>query len=188
MKAVDIEAQKQRFIEAIRIESPERAASNALNAAFQRNPTYSAASTSDDRSKFRTEFIEHLLSAVETYRGGVNESNHVDTIVRLSDGLSAGHPMTLAGQRLRIGTTQKALNLFLKTIWCLEPRFATPPHCPVDAIILQAAGIYGSWTKVDSIEAYSEWLSTIRRRASAQGFGSIAEWELETWSSLVLGR
>jgi hypothetical protein len=36
----------------------------------------------------------------------------------------------------RVGTAQKALNLYLKYLWCLG-EIKTPPHCPFDRGIIQ---------------------------------------------------
>ena len=41
-------------------------------------------------------------------------------IVALSEGLSEDHADILAGKRFRVGTAQKALNLYLKYLWCLQ--------------------------------------------------------------------
>jgi hypothetical protein len=36
---------------------------------------------------------------------------------------------------MRIGLAQKALNLYLKYLWCLG-EIHEPPHCPLDSIVL----------------------------------------------------
>jgi len=123
-----------------------------------------------------------MQSQAATYKKGVEEVNHLKSISLLADWMSSDHGKVLAGGRLRIGIAQKALNLFLKTLWCLDSNFANPPHCPVDGIILKEAGIWGSWTQLDSIDIYSEWISVIRRRAKSVGYDSICEWELATWN------
>ena len=52
----------------------------------------------------------------------------------------------LSGGHLRYGTSQKALNLYLKFLW--RPGKATTP--PFDRVVLTAGGIDGVWTKCDS--------------------------------------
>ena len=101
----------------------------------------------------------------------------------MADALSSDYKGDLVLGRLRIGTVQKALNLYLKTVWCMEPSWPTPPHCPVDRIILERAGINGSWTKLDSMSTYCEWIERLRKHASGNGFDSVAEWELCAWQS-----
>ena len=123
-----------------------------------------------------------MKSHASIYREGVEEVDHLRTISQLANSMSSDHAEVLIGGRLRIGTAQKALNLFLKTMWCLESDFATPPHCPVDGIVLKESAIWGSWTQLDSIDTYSEWISIIQRRAKLGGFDSIAEWELAIWN------
>lgn len=93
---------------------------------------------------------------------------HSDNICSLSDG------------RFRIGLAQKALNLYLKYLWCAGFA-ARPPHCPVDAIILESAGIRAAtpWTRLDSIEEYARLIEALRAIASGR---PLAEWELEVWS------
>lgn len=71
--------------------------------------------------------------------------------------------------RFRIGLAQKALNLYLKYLWCADLA-ARPPHCPVDAIILAAAGIKDAtpWTKLDSIDEYARLIERLRSRSAGK--------------------
>ena len=45
------------------------------------------------------------------------------------------------GISFKIGHSQKLLNLMLKYYWCLEWLKYTPPHCPIDRMILVAAKV-----------------------------------------------
>src|SRR5262249_10484866 len=70
-------------------------------------------------------------------------------------------------------------NLYLKYLWCFK-RIGMPPHCPIDGVVLTAAGIDGSWTASDSEDEYLSWIAVIRRQAEAKGL-SLAEWEHRVW-------
>lgn len=128
-------------------------------------------------------FARHLRHALEKflpeYRKSVSDERHCANIERLSDELSAKHKKALHGGRFRIGSAQKALNLYLKFMWCLG-RIRQPPHCPFDAIVL--AKIPGSetvkWTQLDDISKYREIVKNARKGA---GKIKLAKWELEVY-------
>lgn len=98
-----------------------------------------------------------------------------------ADDLSSDFAPLFRAGRFRIGLAQKALNLYLKYLWCAGFA-ARPPHCPVDAIILEAAGIRDAtpWTRLDSIEEYVRLIHRLRDGTKGQ---PIAEWELAAWSA-----
>lgn len=50
--------------------------------------------------------------------------------------LSSEYVSVLADGRMKIGHAQKALNLYLKYMWCAG-WVREPPHCPFDRIVLQ---------------------------------------------------
>jgi len=115
------------------------------------------------------------------YVSPVNDSNHLANIVGIADSLSAEYRTLFRDGRFRIGLAQKALNLYLKYLWCAG--FAKqPPHCPVDAIILAAADIKDAkpWTKLDSIDEYARLIERLRSKTKGQ---PLAVWELERWSA-----
>jgi hypothetical protein len=57
-------------------------------------------------------------------------------------------------------------------------KIATPPHCPVDGIVLREAKIDGSWAKCDSEKEYLQWINEIRRKTVPL---CLAQWEYEVW-------
>jgi hypothetical protein len=81
---------------------------------------------------------------------------------------------------LRHGISQKAFNLYLKYLWRLG-KIALPPHCPVDAIVLRAGEILGSWTECNSELEYMDWVNRLRTKAQQTGVASLSEWEYEVW-------
>jgi hypothetical protein len=171
---------KKRFAaEAAKATDAESAARNAILASLQRNPTYS--SPTADGGKFHRAFATALHEVADLYNSDVSEGDHVKVIQSISSQLSAEFPNILKGNRLRIGTTQKALNLYLKTLWCLDLERPDPPHCPVDGTILARVKISGKWTELDSSEVYMQWIERLRTHALRISFDTLAEWELVVW-------
>ncbi len=174
LSLMNIQAQKTRFIHKV-------LADNAILAALQRNKTYVASDI--DSGPFRVAFADQLIRQNDRYSSAVEDGEHCDVIKQIADNLSTEFGPILIARRLRIGTVQKALNLYVKSLWCMEPNRPIPPHCPIDRIILEKAGIDDSWTKLDSIDTYRVWMKKVRGRALQDGFDNLAEWELHSWSS-----
>lgn len=132
-----------------------------------------------DRVKLRNAVRERLKAIESKYaNGNVSESEHVANIAALADGLSAEFAPLLADGRFRIGPAQKALNLYLKYLWCAG-WIHRPPHCPVDAIVLGEAGhVSILWSKIESIDSYREAIAILREAAGGM---PLADWELEAW-------
>lgn len=116
------------------------------------------------------------------YLNTISEELHLKNIVDMAESLSSEFGYLLKNNRFRIGAAQKAINLFVKFLWCLNDNFPTPPHCPIDRGILKEVSIYKSWTQLDSINTYQDWIKKIGEHARLKGFTSIAEWELDLWN------
>lgn len=141
-----------RFLEVTRVTTEQSAMSNAIQAALQRNKTYRDDLDDDMRTKLRAEWARIIRDETKHYTLSVSDLQHCEAVRRISDELSTRFAQFLSNGRLRYGTSQKALNLYLKFLWRLD-KVVTPPHCPVDASVLQAGGIDGSWTEVRQREA-----------------------------------
>jgi hypothetical protein len=174
---------KKQFLQVTRVHSRQLAISNSITAALQRNKTYIDDIPDSERIRFREGFAKKLQTYAAQYRIGITEDAHLANIKQLSHELSSQFAPILVDRHLRIGTTQKALNLLLKFLWCLEDDWATPIHCPVDSIVLQAAHVREAWTKLDSLDTYALWIAQIRAVALAAGAPTIAEWELNLWNN-----
>ena len=172
---------KDRFLVRTRVHSQQAALDNALAAALQHNRTYSTL-FGTARAGFRSSLKGQLLDRGLLYCSPVSDEAHVANIEGIAEALSEKHHEILEGGRLRIGTAQKALNLYLKFMWCLDPYRPTPPHCPVDGVVLAAARIPGAWTRLDLLELYLDWIRQLRTLAS--------EWATPIWQngSLIPGR
>jgi hypothetical protein len=153
-----------------------------LMGTVQRGKLYQKDSTEDQRKAFRRELRFELERLAEQYRGVVSERRHFANIERLAKTLSDKHPKALSGKRLRIGSAQKALNLYLKYMWCLG-HIPIPPHCPFDARVLsKMPGCRDvRWTQLDSISEYEN----IVRCAEAAACGiPLAKWELRLYNAM----
>jgi hypothetical protein len=91
--------------------------------------------------------------------------------------------------RTRVGAgrlgTGPAFSLYLKYLWRLKIVVVPPPLCPVDRVVLKAAGIDGSWTKCESEEQYVEWIDKLNEKAEPLG---LAEWENRIWLEWFLAQ
>jgi hypothetical protein len=115
----------------------------------------------------------------------VTEEAHIRNIVELSTSLSSAHANVLNNRRFRIAAAQKALNLYLKYLWCLG-KIPSPPHCPFDFQIIGKLPNYTGpgWTTLDREEDYRALVDA----AKVAGRGSsLAAWELRTYNNAHLG-
>lgn len=155
-----------------------------LAATLQRNKVYKKGTNDKKRLDFRNSLKEKLITLSDKYkRGKVSCTAHMENISRLSHQISEDYKDILDGGRFKIGAAQKALNMYLKYLWCLNmiPPKPEPPHCPIDAIILKKAKIYGvAWTKIDCIDEYKELIEKVKDIAKKEGL-SLAKWELDKW-------
>jgi hypothetical protein len=165
------------FLEALDVKTEESAMRNAIQSALQHNKTYRDGVGDPKRKQFRTEWATFIRNESIRYTQPVSDVQHCESITRISDGLSSKFGGYLINGRLRYGTSQKAFNLHLKFLWRMG-KAATPPHCPVDGIMLKEAGINEKWTKCDAKEEYMNWVTALRVKASPR---SLAEWEYDVW-------
>ena len=156
-----------------------------LMATVQRAGVYAPGSREKNRREFQTTLRGQLESTAEGYANQVTEEEHIRSIVDLAARLTSSHANVLKNGRFRIGTAQKALNLYLKYLWCLG-KIGPPPHCPFDFQILKTLPNYTgpSWTKLDREEDYRALVEAAK--AKAQG-SSLAAWELRTYNGAEPG-
>lgn len=181
MKLAAVDQQKA-FIEEVLF-------SNALSAAFQRSTTYRKDEdfSSKQKDALRETLKSFLRSTVNDplyVAGSVSDSQHRSKIIELADAVSSQHANLLEGEKFRIGSAQKILNLYLKFHWCMG-KIAEPPHCPLDRIVIERlAKKYHThkWTKLDSIGDYQLLIDALRELATRGGC-SIAQWELQAYET-----
>jgi len=179
-----MKSQKKSFLKRVNVSSVQDALRNSLVASLQRNRTYKDGVQNFDREPLRRAIQRKLQIMESLYSNPVSDESHINNIVEISKSLSTEFGYLLVGGRFRIGTSQKALNLFAKFLWCLNDNWPTPPHCPLDGKILKQVSIYEPWTKLDSRKKYQAWINRLRKHAHNMNFTSIAEWELSAWNKL----
>ena len=144
-----------------------------------RSITYDKRASESQRAAFKAALRRKLEAVGERYRKLVEDEEHIAAIERLARELSTEFKDCLHRGRFRIGSAQKALNLHLKYLWCVETTRPCPPHCPFDSIIIDRLGLSESvrWTALDDISIYRQLVDRARSLAAAKG-QTIAEWEL----------
>jgi hypothetical protein len=153
-----------------------------LAAISQRGGIYLKGLTEAQRSPFQGGLRRNLDRISARYARSVSEARHIEYIAELADVITRQHAPVLAERRFRIGSAQKALNLYLKCLWCagLVP---TPPHCPFDRRIIKRllAADRCNWTVIDGIDEYRRLVAAAKKLA---GTRPLAEWELELYNSV----
>ncbi len=152
----------------------------SANGALGRSNTYSESATDAEKSIFRDSLYMELLKYEKRYLKRVSEADHIKNIIDLSKTLSKKFSHCLKGGCFRIGIAQKALNLYLKYLWCIGI-IEEPPHCPFDYnIIKNIPGYNGdSWTSLNCINDYKQLVSEAKKVA---GEKTLSMWELSLWN------
>lgn len=170
----DMTNEQRTFLESVTF-------SIALNGTVQRGKLYRAGATDTEKHAFRAAIRRHLEGRVEQYRHGISENDHLKNIDDLTEALSKGHcAEALNGGRFRIGSAQKALNLYLKFLWCLD-LIPMPPHCPFDSMVLARVPDCEDvkWTRLDDPLEYQRIVECAKREAKG---APLAEWELTLYT------
>ena len=171
----EISSSKTKFID-------DQIYSLTLMATTQRSRIYRDGSSEEVRKAFRRDFQRALETCAKDYLELVTSEQHLRNIESLSVCLSDRHGACLRDGRFRIGLAQKALNLYLKYLWCLGRIDAEPPHCPIDRIVLEQAKYPRTkainWTDIDSMDEYLEIVQHVSEEANKRG-QTLATWELD---------
>jgi hypothetical protein len=151
--------------------------------ALGRSNTYSKSASEKSKKSFRNALRKKLEEIGDTYVTPISEEGHFSNIKKITDDLTPRFSNCLKNGRFRIGIAQKALNLYLKYLWCVG-FIPVPPHCPFDSIIIghlpECRNL--NWTELDNIDDYNRLVDASRKNANGK---PIAEWELEIWLNSV---
>lgn len=153
-----------------------------LMGTVQHNKIYKDDVAERERKAFQIALQQKLIDISKQYKKPVPGPIHELNITQLADQLTASQKAILFKDRFRIGTAQKALNLFLKYLWCAG-EVVEPPHCPFDFLIIQKlpSELHDiKWTQVDDIGIYRKLVEAAKACAAPL---SLAEWELSAWNS-----
>jgi len=163
---------------------------NSIHAALQRANVYAdpKAYTDQNRTTLRGKLAELLRDLAKQYRTAVTEDKHKENVGKIADDLTTafGDKNLLRHDRFRIGIAQKALNLYLKYLWCLN-KIGTPPHCPFDFRIIAKLPLTDQqrkclqWTELDSLKDYQTLVDAGMKKIKETVHTSLAEWELTEW-------
>ena len=133
-----------------------------------------------ERAAFREYIISYCNNRIlPKYEKDQSESDHINNIVELYEHASSYPDQELLLKPYNLGVSQKLLNLQLKYLWCVGA-VETPPHCPVDRIILNHTKLKNkmNWTQITTIADYMKAIDAIKEVA---GDKEIALWELESY-------
>lgn len=155
--------------------------SNVQSASFQHASVYAPNIQEKERLAFQSRFRQELSALEQFYHAPVSDDEHIMTIVSFANTLSEQFPHVLKDGRMRIGIAQKAINLYLKFLWCLE-LVPEPPHCPLDNLVLSKLRERVSWTKLDGIENYCKKIGELKKVA---GELSLSQWECKLWNEQI---
>jgi len=152
-----------------------------LMATVQRAKVYSPNPSAQSRHDFQATLRSELKKITKGYKHQVDEKTHIQNIVRLTETISDQHRAILNGKKFRIGVAQKALNLYLKYLWCLG-KIPQPPHCPFDFRIIAKLSDYKGprWTDLDCEKDYRSLVAAAKLKA--QGV-PLAVWELQIYNN-----
>jgi hypothetical protein len=155
----------------------------SISASLQHAGIYKDKISDDERNEFRNALRKKLREISTEYDHPVGEARHEDNIELLANRMSDQFGGIFKDGKYRIGLAQKALNLYLKYLWC-EEEIPTPPHCPFDRMIIEELLKKKpiNWTDMDDIEDYRELVSVAEKKAKGL---SLAEWELKTYQTLI---
>jgi hypothetical protein len=139
-----------------------------------------------EKTKFRKDFAEAIIKASKKIISSKpNQRNILIKAINEIVTTLETHKRILAKNQPSFGIAQKALNLFLKYLWCLEiPNISKcPPHCPIDSQVLdeikKGREKKPKWFHFNQ-KAYETAIDKIQHEIKPQ---LLAEWELSKWES-----
>lgn len=162
--------------------------SNSMSAALGHSSTYDRTLTEEKRRKGSEKLRETLKSdlckvvAKHYSSRPATPKDHAQHISAIARHLSRKHAAILDKGRFRYGIAQKALNLYLKFLWCAD-RIPIPPDCPLDAKVIGKLPPLSplkaiKWTQIKDKATYCNLISAIRIVAGSE---LLAKWELRVW-------
>lgn len=145
--------------------------------AFQRAWIYNNSASDDDKKEFRANTKKFLFKNV--YLRYAGKSINAKQLEKIIESLQQKHKgVKYINERgLKYGNAQKFVNLYLKAMW-LTGYLKTPPHFPVDSIMIHELGFGFKWTNMDKPE-YDEVIKRAETTSKIKKYKNTAEWEAE---------
>jgi hypothetical protein len=153
----------------------------SIEGAFQRANIYKDNVADDKKLESRYKLKERLKKISLYYKDKlVTEEQHISHLENLMGEMTAEFKDILSGNEFRAGIAQKALNLYLKYLWCFG-KITEPPHCPFDSRILSEIDRNDiKWTEMKGIDKYKSVVESAKQFAGEE---PLAEWELRKYNS-----
>jgi hypothetical protein len=148
----------------------------AFSTRVESSPIYLRPCTPAQRNAFQDAIRSELAGIEGTYSNGrVAEDVHCGYIEFLSHRITGAHSTCLHDGEFRFGIAQKLVNLYLKYLW-VAGMIEEPPHCPIDGIVRDLAGLTYDWTMSNSRQEYERTIASLKLHAEPR---SLAVWELQ---------
>lgn len=149
---------------------------------FSRNRVYKPKATEAAKRKLAENIKALLCEYAQKYKYPVSTEVYIKDVISLADIISQRHGNHLVKKRLRIGTSQRLLGLYLKYLWALG-WIQEPPTCQFDSNIIRRLEVDSkklNWTKLDDEDDYRRLITAAAKKAQEQGYGkNVAQWELD---------
>ena len=159
----------------------------SINGALQHSSTYKPTAGKKDPETLQRELRTGLCDIAARYSSEVGEGQHLENIQELARRVNKSCASFLNGDHLRFGVAQKALNLYLKYLWCVGKTRIPPPHCPFDGTVLERLRFQDNWTDMDDVAIYLKWVRQAETARNDAKCESLAEWELRAWNAAQPG-
>lgn len=153
---------------------------SSIIAALARSKTYNSDATDKKRKDLRKKLRINLKELAIQYHNNIDNETHICNIKKLANEISSQFRDILRNGQFRIGCAQKALNLYLKYLWCIG-EIKEPPHCPFDSFIISKIREYNGpkWPEINTINEYQTLVEQARKAARNE---SLAKWELRLYN------
>ena len=167
------DSHKQRFI-------ADELFSLTLQVTLQHSQTYKKGISNKEKAEFQQNLKRRLERYSAKYSNPVSEDQHIVNIETLAKEVSDAFKDCLDHKIFRIGSAQKALNLYLKYLWTIG-RIKMPPHCPVDSIVITRLppSKRRQWTRMNKNPRIQRTHSCIKRRSKWRGSSTMGTTDIQ---------
>lgn len=145
-----------------------------ISASFSRGNIYKEGVKEEQKVNFKKTLFFALNGIAESKYAFESAENLISSMRKIQH-QSMNYEHILQGGKLRFGTCQKLVNLYLKYLWCANLIQYTPLHFPLDRLI-QKRTKKVSWTKLDDAGEYSQKINEIHPQQDK------SEWELKEYN------
>ena len=145
-----------------------------IAASFRRGNIYVKDAKEEHKKVFRNTLFYALNGIAEQPEAFKDEKSLVSSMWTVEH-QSKNYDHILKGGKLRFGTCQKLVNLYLKYLWCAGMIEQTPLHFPLDRLIQKGSSKL-NWTSLEDSAVYLDKINEICPLPNK------AEWELNEYN------